>query len=148
MIPKFRAWDKRKQLMREVAVLQFNKNGNVSGIDYWKTPYDLQSIHANYINVMQSTGLKDKNGVEIFEGDCFIKIFRTIETPTGKNGIEKSVGIVKFHEGAFQVHIDGWGYELLSEVAQPHIYGANDDYWENVVIGNIYENPELLEVEG
>lgn len=146
MIPKFRAWDKRENTMRDVAVLHFTKGGKVNSIEYWKTPSELKPYHVRNLILMQSTGLKDKNGVEVYEGDCFIKIFRTIEIPTGKNGIEKSVGIVKFHEGAFQVRIDGWGYELLSEVVQPHIYGANNDYWENIVIGNIYENPELLEV--
>ena len=151
MIPKFRAWDKNQQIMRGVRGLFWTKNNLVAHCSPMGNKFDkffTTILNDGEHHLMQSTGLKDKNGVEIFEGDCFIKIFRTIETPTGKNGIEKSVGIVKFHEGAFQVHIDGWGYELLSEVAQPHIYGANDDYWENVVIGNIYENPELLEVEG
>ena len=144
MIPKFRAWDERAGLTEVISIDLLEKKLKVSHWEYGVSNY----FPLNDVELMQSTGLKDKNGVEIFEGDCFIKIFRTIEIPTGKNGIEKSVGIVKFHEGAFQVHIGGWGYKLLSEVVQPHIYGANDDYWENVVIGNIYENPELLEVEG
>lgn len=149
MVPKFRAWDKKYKMLMRVNQIDFLKGTAWLEADQGdhETRHTLTRCFDDVI-LMQSTGLIDRNGVEIFEGDCFIKIFRTIEIPTGKNGIEKSVGIVKFHEGAFQVHIDGWGYELLSEVAQPHIYGANDDYWENVVIGNIYEKPELLEVEG
>ena len=144
MIPKFRAWDKYHEIM--VIIISIDFENKIAYVE--QENGDRHDIHFDNLNFMQSTGLKDKNGVEVYEGDCFIKIFRTIEIPTGKNGIEKSVGIVKFHEGAFQVRIDGWGYELLSEVVQPHIYGANNDYWENIVIGNIYENPELLEVEG
>lgn len=143
MIPKFRAWWIQDEVMTHIYTLEFLQGGIRVSDGCWH-----EKFLGDEVILMQSTGLKDKNGVEVYEGDCFIKIFRTIEIPTGKNGIEKSVGIVKFHEGAFQVRIDGWGYELLSEVVQPHIYGANNDYWENIVIGNIYENPELLEVEG
>ena len=142
-LSRYRAWDKENDRMvypsTDDVYFELTDDG-INILDMSVEPFDDVFPHLDSA-LMQSTGLKDKNGVEIFEGDCFIKIFRTIEIPTGKNGIEKSVGIVKFHEGAFQVHIDGWGYKLLSEVVQPHIYGANDDYWENVVIGNIYENP-------
>lgn len=132
MIPKFRAWDKRKQLMREVAVLHFNKNGNVSGIEYWKTPYDLQSIHANYINVMQSTGLKDKNGVEIFERD----IVKVTNHPFQKK--EDSAGIEI--DGDYLI---GWSDHNLTWLAGDLLLYQLKPYIE--VIGNIYENPELLE---
>ncbi|MBX8938496.1 YopX family protein [Enterococcus gilvus] len=129
MIPKFRAWDKRKQLMREVAVLDFNKNGNVSGIEYWKTPYDLQSIHANYINVMQSTGLKDKNGVEIFEGDVCEWHIPDMGRPE-PDAMIRYVSVVEYRNGSFN----------LSGYLFPNVRLIK-------VIGNIYENPELLEVE-
>jgi uncharacterized phage protein (TIGR01671 family) len=140
MIPKFRAWDKEDKRMSYGEIEYYD--------DSFGVRFDHFCVGADFeVEFMQSTGLKDKNGVEIFDGDCFIKNFRTIEIPTGKDGIEKAVGIVKFHEGAFHVHIVGWGYELLSKVVKPQMYGANNDYWESEVIGNIYENPELLEVE-
>jgi len=131
MIPKFRAWDKRKQLMREVAVLHFNKNGNVSGIEYWKTPYDLQSIHANYINVMQSTGMEDKNGVEIYEGDI---VLFTIE-----DGFDYVYG----KPGRINLSLQwGAGVRAISSGNYPLRKCR-----EVRIIGNIYENPELLEVK-
>lgn len=132
MIPKFRAWDKRKQLMREVAVLHFNKNGNVSGIEYWKTPYDLQSIHANYINVMQSTGLKDKNGVEIFEGD----VVQWGDTPGGEETPIR-IAVVKINPDIqFDSNVGIFTYGQFA-------YKNTEKFL--TVLGNIYENPELLE---
>jgi uncharacterized phage protein (TIGR01671 family) len=77
--------------------------------------------------VMQFTGLKDKNGKEIYEGDilreCLSSLTRNIE--------------VKFINGAFYVSKTG-----------PYLEDALLSKCSNVeVIGNIYENPELLNNE-
>ena len=107
MIPKFRAWDKRENTMRDVAVLHFTKGGKVNSIEYWKTPSELKSYHVRNLVLMQSTGLKDLNGVEIFEGD-----------------------IVKVTVN------DGFYYSETIKYS---------GYENKEVIGNVYENPELLE---
>ena len=88
MIPKFRAWDKRQNVMRDVAVLHFTKSGKVNSIEYWKTPSELKSYYVRNIELMQSTGLKDKNGVEIFEGDIVLA-----------DGVKKIVTAMNIQEG-------------------------------------------------
>lgn len=123
MIPKFRAWDKVFKEMVQVNALVLDeqvvkvtyKNGNVAKEDMKE--YEL----------MQSTGLKDKNGKEIFEGDVL----------TSQNYPIK--GVVEFRTdlGLWVHYLKGYNYfEYLGNVA-----GSKE------IIGNIYENPELLEVE-
>lgn len=138
MIPKFRAWDKRKSVMREVAVLYFTKGGKVNGIEYWKTPSELKSYHVRNLALMQSTGLKDKHGVEIFEGDIV-----KLSVQNGFDYLDNEICIVKrsiVHSGLVcatcktDVEYRIYNTELFEE----YVYE---------VIGNIYENPDLLEAE-
>ncbi|EMF0103096.1 YopX family protein, partial [Enterococcus hirae] len=130
MIPKFRAWDKRQNAMRDVAVLHFTKSGKVNSIEYWKTPSELKSYHVRNIELMQSTGLKDKNGVEIFEVDIVLA-----------DGVKK---IVTFgeqeHEEDFGDLIYYIGFNVYTKMGYSSVIPV-----EYEVIGNIWENSELLE---
>lgn len=123
MIPRFRAWDKEFKEMVQVDALVFDeqiikatyKNGNVVKEDI-----------KNYV-LMQSTGLRDKNGKEIFEGDIV----------DSEDGILS--GVVEFRPdlGMFVSTLIKYNnFERLCNVADSvHI------------IGDIYTNPELAEVK-
>ncbi|OJG48747.1 hypothetical protein RV05_GL001626 [Enterococcus hirae] len=116
--------------MRDVAVLHFTKSGKVNSIEYWKTPSELKSYHVRNIELMQSTGLKDKNGVEIFEGDIVLA-----------DGVKK---IVTFgeqeHEEDFGDLIYYIGFNVYTKMGYSSVIPV-----EYEVIGNIWENSELLE---
>jgi len=89
------------------------------GVKAWPMPNNISRIDSYDSPLMQYTGLKDRNGKEIYEGDV-------IQDGWNKN----TFGVVTFEEGGFRL---GFGYAetvgIQSEVAE--------------VIGNIYENPEL-----
>lgn len=126
MIPKFRAWDKVFKEMVQVNALVLDeqvvkvtyKNGNVAKEDMKE--YEL----------MQSTGLKDKNGKEIFEGD--IVDYKGREAVVKWHGSYASF-IYRFVDG-LKERVSEWDPLFLA-------------CYHFEVIGNIYENPEFLEVK-
>ncbi len=126
---KFRAWDERCNKM------MYPDKDNPSWVVLkHKEMFDI-------LKLMQFTGLKDKNEKEIYEGDIVkfpsnLNIFVEIEYSNDKKTIPKEIiSEVKFEEGAFYFK---WmyGYE-----------GKEVSFNQTEVIGNIYENPELLEEE-
>lgn len=130
---KFRAWDKTFNKMVEVTDLNLD---NRSLIGYMGDR--LVSCKFDDCELMQYTGLKDKNGVEIHKGD--ICIMRG-EEPMYNEQIStdydwKLSGVIKFLDFAcWLVRKDGTDIFL------------GEEFDEIEVIGNIYENPELLEVK-
>lgn len=132
MIPRYRAWDGgslcRMYSPEEVMV----GNGDIWIID--EDDVAGEWIVNNDLVLMQSTGLTDKNGKEIFEGDIIAINLEGIETPiTAKVFQNRKIGILMFH--AFEDNEDVPMVELLE-----------GDSVEFAIIGNIWENPELLEV--
>ena len=125
---KFRAWNIEKKIMAEVGDWNWSGKVHVSyKVGAEKSGYFFggNSVGADWgkaeCALMQFTGLKDKNGKEIYEGDILQR------------------GVVTFSRGKFQgTYFDGGGD--LAEDWEDDLYQEKGIE----VLGNIYENPELL----
>jgi len=131
---KFRAWDKKDLCMREATSLLFNSKNVLSHIGF--EPFEQQTEYTDYANefiVMQFTGLHDKNGKEIWEGD----VIRT--TLTGVTLSDRVLEVVYGNDLAqFYASSEGKWACSLAALAHPQ----DGDGCE--VLGNIYSNPELV----
>jgi uncharacterized phage protein (TIGR01671 family) len=123
---KFRAWDMQCKKMSKVNMILFNTNE----IDIDENFGEPKSIE--HFELMQYTGLKDKNGVDIYEGDI-------LQFETG--GIIKTT-IVSFERGSFVVK-NSQGKFLTESV--DHILELNEEVYLEI-IGNIHENKELCTI--
>nr|DAL97544.1 MAG TPA: YopX protein [Caudoviricetes sp.] len=131
---KFRAWNKKDKVMVDVAAMNFGPSGFWSLIEY---AYDAELQLADSYELMQYTGIKDKNGREIYEGDI-LKV-------TGEDG-ESYVATVKWFgdEDYPAFDLEGipavWNYDAN---ALATIFQSGVETCE--VIGNIFEDKQLLE---
>lgn len=124
MTPKYRVWDKELQTMLDVSLIDFKKGVLVG--EHWEFG-ETNFMSFDEIVIMQTTGLLDKNGKEIFEGD----IFGT------KDGLLNGVVEYRSDLGMWTNSLIRYNnFERLCTVAN-----------SREIIGNIYENPELVEVE-
>nr|DAI14520.1 MAG TPA: YopX protein [Bacteriophage sp.] len=123
MIPKFRAWLKKEQKMDNeidhISWLEDELYCIGDGITYMVLAEDLV--------LMQSTGLKDKNGKEIFEGDILKS--------------NKYITSVFYERGAYCVKFS----RTPNTTVTMNVISFIEKY-KTKILGNIYENPEFLEV--
>jgi uncharacterized phage protein (TIGR01671 family) len=123
---KFRAWDNEENCWASAGSFLIDLTGELC----WNEACTVQP--PDKFTLMQYTGLKDKNGREIYEGDI-VK-----SSNDGKDGCDVWDGLISKDSmsAAHGVKFDGfWSWE-----DEDSIY--NIKYY--TVIGNIYENPELL----
>ena len=123
---KFRVWDKETKNICEVRNIDFISE--MIQIKY-QANYGVRELE-NVI-LMQFTGLQDKNGVDIYEGDILIYQHMFVD----KKSVSEVIWNEKYSGFASYVEDDERRYILEKELKN-----------QFEVIGNIYENPELLEV--
>ena len=128
MIPKFRLWNRITSQLHIVDGLYFDARE----AEYVDDDNVLRFVGFKNIDLMQSTGLKDKNGKEIFEGD--IAQFEDCYTET--DFLYVNTGIVEWSQGSFT--ITNRDSVLMEDL-------LDGDVLDVEIIGNVYENPELLE---
>ena len=153
MTPKFRAWYKGKMYKSRVIVY----NGQV-----FLNMADFNSC----IELMQSTGLKDCNGKELFDGDIieFDDTFYYEDDSYGETNVVtsgecdvKNLAVVKIKEG-LELALEDYKYggDLLKDNASEMMYSLYEEdidlneFLSNPtnfkIVGNVYQNKDLLEV--
>lgn len=127
-LPKFRAWDKHIGKMFSVGIIDYTIHSV-----YVKQPNGLYTeSDFDEVELMQFTGLKDKNGKEVFEGDI-IRFFDC-------DGDEYTVPVVWDNDYAcFSVD---WGSNMLTSF--DYLEEFYTDLKDIEAIGNIYENLSLI----
>lgn len=131
---KFRAWDKISKKMVDVKDIGFDNNGlgkftsknylhDITYRDYINGNVEYIVRYISDVELMQSTGLKDKNGVEIFEGDM-LEYEDVNEYP---NHIERKVKIIEVKNLDWYIRTH---FSIPNKISK--------------VIGNIHDNPELI----
>lgn len=125
-MPKFRVWMKSLKCMCDVTNISFDSKF-VDICQQGDTErYTEMSVEFDEITLMQSTGLKDKNGKEIFEGD----ILKSNKYTTS----------VFYERGAYRVKLRR---TPNTTVTMDVIFFIQK--YKTKIVGNIYDNPELLE---
>lgn len=133
MIPRYRVWvkiGKRMVFSDDILGIDYENKEIVTQQVYFENGLpddrDIYCYDLEDIEFMQSTGLKDKNGKEIFEGDIVKMAKDVYSEPTYYE-------VVRHRGGAYRLESKQHGCELWLR------------HTDCEVVGNVYENPELLE---
>jgi len=132
---KFRVWDKTNKTMKIPVLIDFEMS-----LVRCLCNSGLSVRSFDEVILLQYTGLKDKNNKEIYEGDI-VKVKEKLlkEEPVYDSETGEFMGMDYFEKERERTAIVKWkvdGFHLISSQAYEY---------EIEVIGNIYENPELLQ---
>ena len=130
MIPKFRAWDSaKKEMFKDTFAI--TESGQVVVVEQEDVVCPPDYVFVDYLVIMQSTGLRDKNGKEIFEKD--ILACKTDDEVINLNVFwDEEHALFMFESKKYNEQ------EPLAELVENNTYPFE-------IIGNVHENPELLE---
>lgn len=104
--------------------------------------YAITTLNGDFITaIMQYVGIKDKNGTEIYEGDIVI-----INDLDFENDNDSTPWQIKYVDDTFTLFYSNSDYYYLNKNIDS-IFRSLPNSWELEIIGNIYENPELLPSE-
>lgn len=123
---KFRSWNVEQEIMHDIAMPSWNGSHEV-----WKNNEPLTETQwlsfgpANAGILMQYSGINDKNGAEIYEGDRF------------RIGSGKKIFEVRFEHGCFMAFYNGKQYGLIGEIQSCFIE----------VVGNIYQQIKVSKID-
>ena len=137
---EFRIWDKQNKEFSEYTNRDPFFSTSNGKIFFWERTKDgdqytgdiVMSDTGDRFVLQQFTGMKDRNGKKVYEGDIVAENF----TPEmAANGDTATVGHIFFAAGTFMINGDG----PLCD----HVYGISPDILEDfLVVGHIFENPE------
>ena len=154
MIPKFRAWKKAGKEMCKVKRIRFDDEENILTV-FVVSKTSGSNAYLKDVELMQSTGLRDKNGKEVFEGDILkfndewneychegyvdgsVEGINFVEVVRGEACFE--FGKTRYPESSLFIRMED------ERLTFAELIKSRDFEFE--IIGNIYENPELAEVE-
>ncbi|WP_087129271.1 YopX family protein [Levilactobacillus brevis] len=138
MVPKFRVWDETQHKMLQVDYIEF-----IDGKAYWveASPADGNVQGGNdgpvggnsQLKLEQSTGLKDANSKEIYEGDIIVS------KPNEPAFESPKIGVVKRSKTDAR-----WCYRTATD---DYNIWTSGKYRTYEIIGNVHTNPELLEAQ-
>ena len=127
---KYKAWDKAKKVWKIVTGLHFFGGEKLTTISYDSEEGEIMDVPVEEFEIVEYTGLKDKDGKDIYTGDVLKMDSWTPEHIQ-----------VKFIEGAFCLANAGGHY-----IGEIH-YTNHANIPQSTVVGNVFENPNLLKNE-